>query len=455
VHSPISRSPEEPTLLEHELLGRVMQYGPQLGSHVGRFKLQDVVARGGAGTIFKGLEGGTHNPVAVKVMFMPTGSKPEVMERFEREARALQTLDNPHIVSLIDFGVMKDTGSPYLVLEWIEGSRLGRHIKEHGPLTLSETWGITQQLLLALTDVHDAGFVHRDVSPNNVMLTERDGRQHVMLIDFGLVKPRPGHHSSVTRPGVIVGTPSVMAPEQFEPPRVDERVDIYAVGALLSFMLTGRNPLAGASLAEASRRLRHERARRPSEDVALHPLVDAVVTRCLERNPDSRFPSAAHLSAELEHAVKAAQSSSLKTRSKTVVAMCLRSRARTAETEAAFDELERVMAQESVGWVTRLDDAAIAMVDAPLDGELAQAVLAQATAMMERLVLKEPQLVLTLHTDRVMVRLDNLKVMGGPVLEMLHWPLPDEGCVFVSKDYAAVLPMLEGRPRYGELNRVV
>lgn len=100
----------------------------------------------------------------------------------------------------------------------------------------------------------------------------------------------------------------------------------------------------------------------------------------------------------------------------------------------------------------------MALVDAPLDAELAQAVLAQGTALMERLMAHEPtaDLVLTLHTDTVLLRLDNARVMGGPVLEMLRWPLPEEGAVFVSRQFAKPLgPMLSGRPRYGDVTRVV
>jgi serine/threonine-protein kinase len=430
-----------------------VQYGPQLGSRVGRFKLQEVVARGGAGTVFKGFEGGTHTPVAIKVLFMPPDGRAEVMERFEREVRALQAVQSPHVVELVDFGKIPELDLPFIVLEWLEGKRLGAHVKATGPMTLSETWDIARQLLIALTEVHDAGYVHRDVSANNVMLSERDGRRHVTLIDFGLVKPRPGHYSSVTRPGVIVGTPSVMAPEQFEPPKVDERADVYAVGALLSYMLTGKNPMSGASLAEAGRRVLNERARRPSEDVALHPLVDAVVTKCLERSPDKRYQSAAELSAELEHAVKAASSSSLKTRARQVVSLCLRSRAAGPAATQAAAEFAKEM--QATAQVTKADDAVLALVEAPLDAELAQAVLAQGTALMERLVAVDAQAVLTLHADTVLLRLDDARLMGGPVLEMVRWPLPEEGTVFVSKDYASVLPMLAGRPDYGELKRVV
>jgi serine/threonine protein kinase len=453
--APLSRSPEEPaTLLDPELFGKAVQYGPQLGSYVGRFKLLEVAARGGAGTVFKAIDS-AGDPVAVKVLLMPPEGRTEVMERFEREVRSLQSLTSPNVVELLDFGKIPQLDLPYIVLEWLDGERLGKYIKTHGPLSLTETWDIAKQLLLALTQVHDAGFVHRDVSANNVMLSEREGRRHVTLIDFGLVKPRPGHYSAVTRPGVIVGTPSVMAPEQFEPPKVDERVDIYAVGALLSYMLTGRNPLSGASLAEAGRARLHAKPRRPSEDIALHPAVDGVVTKCLERLPEKRYRSAAELSVELEHAIKAASSSALKTLSRNVISLCLRSRSESPAAVVALDEFEREMGAQSVGQVTRAHGAVLALVDAPPDAELAQAVLAQATSLMERLCDLEPQLVLTLHADTVMVRLDDMKLMGGPLLEMLRWPLPDEGNVFVSRDMAEMLPMLVGRPDYGELKRVV
>lgn len=456
MHPPISRSPEESTLID----GLATPWlGPAAGSSAGRFKLLDIVARGGAGAVYRAVEGGSHQPVAVKVLSMPPELKAEVLERFDREVRALQNISHPHVVELIDFGRLEGGGAPYLALEWVEGVPLRRHIKGRGPLSLEETWAITQQLLLALSVVHESGYVHRDVSANNVMLSEHDGRLHVKLIDFGLVKARPGHYQAVTRPGVIVGTPSVMAPEQFEPPRVDERADIYAVGVLLSFMLTGKNPLQGATFAEAGRaRLRDERPHRPSEDVALHPAVDAVVTRCLERTPEKRFPSAAHLAAELERVVRHAQSSSLKTRARNVVALCLRARTASPEADRALDEMVRVSSVESVGWSVKLDEGcALALVDAPLEPELAHAVLAQATSLMERLLSHQPgaDVVMTLHADVVLLRIDNARVMGGPVLEMLRWKLPEEGSVFVSKVFAAKLPMLAGRPRYEDVYRVV
>ncbi|MBL8956225.1 MAG: serine/threonine protein kinase [Myxococcaceae bacterium] len=459
MQAPLSKSPEEPTLVEPELLDAPYA-GPLPGSSAGRFTLLEIMARGGAGTVFKAVENPSGLQVAVKVLAMPPESRAEVHERFDREIRALQQISHPHIVELYDFGKFEGTGLPYIALEWIEGDRLGKHIREKGPLTLTETWAITQQLLVALTAVHDAGYVHRDVSANNVMLSEVDGRLHVKLIDFGLVKPQPGHYSSVTRPGVIVGTPSVMAPEQFEPPRVDERADIYAVGVLLTFMLTGKNPLQGVTLAEAGKRWAQDRpVHRPSVDVDLHPAVDAVVTRCLEREPSKRFPSAAHLAAELERVIRHAQSSSLRTRAKNVVALCMRARTPSAAADRVLDEMVRVMATAGVERAVKLDEGcAMAMVDAPLDAEVAQSVLAQGTALMERLLAHEPgaDVVLTLHTDTVLLRLDNSRVMGGPVLEMLRWPLPEEGTVFVSKQLAKALgPMLAGRPRYGDVTRVV
>lgn len=456
--APLSKSPEEPTLLEPELL-TFPPVGPAPGTLAGRYRLEQLIARGGAGTVFRASEPGSPHPVAVKVLAMPPDSRAEVMERFDREIRALQQISHPHVVELLDFGKLQDTGLPYIALEWIEGERLGKHVKEHGAMSLDELWGIARQLLSALTAVHESGYVHRDVSMNNVMLSQQDGRLHVKLIDFGLVKPRPGHYQAVTRPGVIVGTPSVMAPEQFEPPRVDERADIYAVGVLLSFMLTGKNPLQGVTLAEAGRRLLHDpHVRRPSEEIAMHPAVDALVTRCLDRDPKQRFPTAAHLAAELERVVRHAQSSSLRTRGRNVIALCLRARSATAANERALDEMVRVMAAESVGWSVKLDDGtALALVDAPPDDELAQAVLAQGTALMERLTAHEPEAdcALILHDDTVLLRLDNDRVMGGPVLEMLRWPLPEEGSVFVSKHLARLLPMLAGRARYGDLTRVV
>ena len=456
MNAPLSRSPEEPTLPE---LVAATTLWPQPGALAGRFRLEHVVARGGAGTVFRATEPGSSHPVAVKVLAMPPESRAEVMERFDREIRALQHISHPHVVELLDFGKMQDSGLPFIVLEWIDGLRLGKHVRDRGALPLDETWAITKQLLTALTAVHDSGYVHRDVSMNNVMLSQEDGRLQVKLIDFGLVKPRPGHYQAVTRPGVIVGTPSVMAPEQFEPPRVDERADIYAVGVLLSLMLTGKNPLQGATMAEAGKRLLIDHhVRRPSEEVALHPAVDALVTRCLEREPAKRFPSAAHLAAEMERVVRHAQSSSLKTRARNVIALCLRARTASEASERALDEMVRVMAAESVGWSVKLDDgAALALIDAPPDAELAQAVLAQATALMERLVAHEPaaDVVLTLHDDTVLLRLDNSRVMGGPVLEMLRWPLPEEGSVFVSTELVRLLPILRGRPRYGDVTRVV
>ncbi|MBK7861328.1 MAG: serine/threonine protein kinase [Archangiaceae bacterium] len=453
---PSGRSPEESTLPELVAAGTLI---PEPGSFAGRYQLLDVVARGGSGIVYRALEAGSNLIAAVKVLSIPPDARAEVMERFDRELRAVQAISHSHVVELLDFGKVQGSGEPYLALEWLEGVRLGQHIRDSGALSLEETWAITRQLLLALTAVHDAGYVHRDVSANNVMLTQVDGRLHVKLIDFGLVKPRPGHYQAVTRPGMVVGTPSVMAPEQFEAPRVDERADLYAVGVLLTFMLTGKNPLQGKTIAEAGRlRAREQRPHRPSEDVALHPAVDAVVTRCLERSPEKRFPSAAHLAAELERVVRHAQSSSLRTRARHVVAMCLRARTPSPQADRALDEMVRLAALEGAQQAMKLDEgAALAIFDAPLDGDLALMMLAQATALMERLTAHEPHadLVLTLHADTVFLRLDNARVMGGPLLDMLRWPLPEEGSVFCSKLFVQHLPMLAGRARYDDVFRVV
>ena len=282
---------------------------------------------------------------------MPPESKAEVIERFDREVARCRTSPTRTSSSCSTSARSQATGAPFIALEWLEGERLGRHIRERGRCRSTETWAITRQLLLALTEVHECGYVHRDVSANNVMLTQVDGRLHVKLIDFGLVKPRPGHYQAVTRPGVIVrhsvgdGARAVRAAA-----RRRARRHLRGRGAL-TFMLTGKNPLQGATLAEAGRaRLREQRPHRPSEDVALHPAVDAVVTRCLERRPRSASPAPRTSPPRLERVVRHAQSSSLRTRARNVVALCLRPRTVSPQADRALDEMVRVMSAESVGW---------------------------------------------------------------------------------------------------------
>jgi len=247
-----------------------------------QLEILELIGQGGMGVVYRARHVGLEREVALKILTAELSRDPRFSERFQREARALAKLDHSGIVRVHDFG--RAGGRGYLVMEFVEGDSLRRYL-ESGPLAPGVAVEIAVQLARALEYAHACGVIHRDIKPENVLI---DGAGRARLADFGLAKLRgDGWEVGRTETGLALGTPQYMAPEQLtRPGEVDSRADVYALGVLLYELLTGQLPLG--------------RFEPPSRREGVDPRVDAIVLKCLERDPQRRFENAGELGAALE-----------------------------------------------------------------------------------------------------------------------------------------------------------
>lgn len=264
---------------------------------IGRYRVEGELARGGMGVVFRALDEELSRPVAIK---RPApGMSPPGLERFQREARASAGLRHPNVVGTYEVG--HDEAGPYLVMELIPGPSLQRVLEEEQALTPRRAAEITAELAAALAHAHQAGILHRDVKPGNVLMRPVEGgSDQAVLGDFGLAKPLT-ERGGPTLTGQVLGSPGYMAPEQFRGQALDARADVYSLGATLYECLAGAPPFEAESIVELIRLVETED---PTPPVALRgPLPEALVAvclRCLERLPEDRYASAAELGADLE-----------------------------------------------------------------------------------------------------------------------------------------------------------
>lgn len=214
----------------------------------GRYRIVAELGSGGVGVVYRAEHVQLGRPVAVKLLHPEIGLSQNQIRRFDRESRLLASLSHPHIVTVTDYGV--GDGSPYLVMELLEGQTLQELIKAEGALPPERALRITHQILRALAYAHGEGFVHRDLKPGNVFLQSLpDAPDHVRILDFGLAKMVGGDGSEqdavITRTGAVFGTPAYMAPEQASGDAVDASTDVYAAGVVLFEMLAGQRPFLG------------------------------------------------------------------------------------------------------------------------------------------------------------------------------------------------------------------
>ena len=278
---------------------------------VDRYDLLALIGEGSFGGVYRARHIHTGHVHALKLA--REAVDPEGAARVLAEARAAASLRHPHVVGVIDGGVAA-TGESFIVMELLEGMTLAQLIKKEGPLPIARAIRIARQMLDGLAAAHANGIVHRDVKPSNVFITTASdvtGGDMVKVIDFGISKMRmtAGAAGNLTLPGVAMGTPGYMAPEQLGDARsVDPRADVYAVGATLFEMLAMRTPIEADSFEIWMRRLRTEPAPLLG---SLAPHVPAtlcaVVDRALARDPDARWPSASAMREALDVAFTAPQ----------------------------------------------------------------------------------------------------------------------------------------------------
>jgi Tol biopolymer transport system component len=276
------------------------------GTKLGPYVITGPLGAGGMGEVYQADDTRLGRTVAIKVLPSHLSANTEIRQRFEREARAVSSLNHPHICTLHDIG--RENGIDYLVMEFLEGETLAPRI-EKGPLNSEELLRTAIEITDALDKAHRQNIVHRDLKPGNVMMTKSGAK----LLDFGLARTSgaasedsdltqsPTVSQPLTAEGTIVGTYQYMAPEQLEGVEVDGRTDIFALGAVLYEMATGRRAFEGKTQASLIASILKEDPRPIGElQPMAPPALERVVKRCLAKDPDDRWQTARDLMLELQ-----------------------------------------------------------------------------------------------------------------------------------------------------------
>jgi len=284
--APASRDP-------HALVGTILAE---------RYRIEELLGQGGMGTVYRAEHVHMKRTVALKVLHPEIAAVTEIAARFEREAIAVGRIEHPNVAKAMDFGRLPD-GSFYLVVEYVKGTSL-RELIQRGPLAPPRALDIARQIAGAIKAAHEAGVVHRDLKPDNVMLGERDGVSgHVKVLDFGVAKLASDEASAgspITRYGAIVGTFEYMAPEQGGGGAVDHRADLYALGVILYELLSGRPPFSSDEpLVMLSK---HFVEPPPPLPDSVSEKTSAIVFELLAKDPAARIQSAAELIARIDEA---------------------------------------------------------------------------------------------------------------------------------------------------------
>jgi serine/threonine-protein kinase len=260
---------------------------PRMLGRVGAYEILGVVGMGGMGIVLKGFDVALNRYVAIKVLSPHLASSAAARNRFAREAQAAAAVVHDHVVPI--HGVAEHNGLPYLVMPYIRGESLQRRLDRTAPLATIEAVRIAKQCASALAAAHEQGLVHRDIKPANILLDE--GVERVRITDFGLA--RAVDDASLTRSGVVAGTPQYMSPEQASGEPLDHRSDLFSLGSVLYVMLTGRLPFRAETSLAILRRITDATPRPIRQTNPEVPeWLEALVQRLHEKRPEQRFQSA-------------------------------------------------------------------------------------------------------------------------------------------------------------------
>jgi serine/threonine-protein kinase len=270
-------------------------------AQLGQYRLREKIGQGGMGAVYRATHALLRRDTAVKVL-LPDRVGGAGSTRFEREVKLTAQLTHQNTVAIFDYGRTPD-GVFYYAMEYLDGGDLERLVEYGGPLPPARAVWILEQVCRALAEAHALGLIHRDIKPSNVILCERGGEGDVAKIcDFGLVKDlNAGGDATLTQNSALTGTPLYLAPESIRSPEsVDARADLYSLGALAYFLLTGEPLFSGKTIVEVCAAHLHEAPRPPSSRRPEVPAkLDAIVLRCLEKKPEARFADALELFAAL------------------------------------------------------------------------------------------------------------------------------------------------------------
>ncbi|MBL4883792.1 MAG: serine/threonine protein kinase [Planctomycetaceae bacterium] len=266
---------------------------------VGPYRIERKIGSGGMGTVYLGQHVDTNQEVAVKVLPASLAREDGFVLRFTREIEAMRKLSSPHVVEVFDSGV-DDDETYYYAMEYVDGVTLSKWIRENGRMPWKDVIEYSVQICSALKAAHDAGIVHRDLKPSNLLITKQN---KIKLLDFGVAQVFAS--SKLTKTGGIIGTAEYMSSEQAQGKRTTKKSDIYSLGAVMYAMLTGRPPYSGKTSMEVIQKHKFGQFDAPRSYVPEIPhWLDEVVCKCLDKDPDNRYPDAHVLSLRLKEIIK-------------------------------------------------------------------------------------------------------------------------------------------------------
>jgi len=265
----------------------------------GRYQIVEELGRGGMGRVYKVVDTQVNERIALKLLKPEISADAEMIERFRNELKLARGIAHRNVCRMFDLG--ESEGTRFLTMEYVSGQDLKTVIRMTGSLAVGTILSVGRQVADGLAEAHGLGVIHRDLKPQNIMI-DTDGR--VKIMDFGIA--RSVREKGVTGPGVMIGTPEYMSPEQVEARAVDARSDIYSLGIILYEMATGRVPFEGDTALSVAMK---QKAEKPQDPRQINPNIPddlaGIILRCLEKDPAKRFASAAEVRAELERAEQA------------------------------------------------------------------------------------------------------------------------------------------------------
>jgi serine/threonine protein kinase len=251
-----------------------------------RYRLEELIAAGGMGSVYRAVDEHLGRPVAVKVLKRVLADDPTFLERFRREARAAAAINHSNVARVFDYG--ERWSEPFIVMELVEGETLAERIDRLGRLPWREAFAVAEQVARALAAAHAHGVVHRDVKPANILVA---GDGNVKVTDFGIA--RAAQATTLTRPGMVLGSANYVAPEQAQGNTVGPAADIYSLGCVLFEAVTGSTPYQGPNAVAIATQHVSGEVPDPREHVPdLPPQAAALVMRSLQKEAEQRFPSA-------------------------------------------------------------------------------------------------------------------------------------------------------------------
>ena len=269
-----------------------MAVGSVLG---GKYRIEREIGRGGMGVVYQAAHLLLAQPVALKMMLPDSARSADAVGRFLNEARAVARLENEHVARVMDVGTLAD-GTPYLVMELLEGADLGTFAREGATLPVERVVDYLLEAMEAVAEAHAAGIIHRDLKPSNLFLAQRKGGNAIKVLDFGISKTttaEPRTDAIVTATNAVLGSPAYMSPEQLRNARtIDARADLWSLGVIGYQLLSGTLPFNGSNIVELFAAIQEREPQSIRElQPEVPPALDAALLRCLRRDPAARFAS--------------------------------------------------------------------------------------------------------------------------------------------------------------------